>query len=365
MACRLVLAGYFGCGNLGDDSILAGLLEGISQLPVAPVVLSGSPEATRRQYGVDAVPRMNFGAVKRALEGAEALVLGGGSLFQDVTSVRSAAYYSKLVAMGKKATGRVIMLGQGFGPVRRFLGRAATASALRRATAIAVRDEDSFRLARSLGATCEIMLAADMAWLARPDPHASGGAFGVGDQKAVGLVPRAWARSKAIAEVFMLFSRHLSEDGTLPLMLPFDEAADRKLYNDMSRLGIGVPSVLKGIRTPDAMMARVQRLDGMVTMRYHGAVFAAKAGIPPLLVSYDPKVTALAGILGVPAAIPIEGLTIDRLVAAWDGLQARRGELVTKIDLVRRTMEEEARRNIDLLRRHVPSLADATKTEPS
>lgn len=361
MESKLVIAGYFGCGNLGDDAILAGLLNGLAHLPVRPVVLSGAPERTYRTFSVSAVPRKDLGAVAEALQGAEALVLGGGSLFQDVTSAASAMYYAKIVSMGKKATGRVVMLGQGFGPLNGFFGKKAASAALRQADAIAVRDEASGRLAASLGAKCEIKLTADLAWLANPD-RTEGGSFGVADQQTVGLAPRPWGKSKAVAEPFMQFVRKLSADGHLPMMLPFDETQDMKLIEEMGKLGMGNPSVLKGIKSPAAMMARIERMSAVVAMRYHGAIFAAKAGIPPILVSYDPKVSALSSILEVPSAIPTEGLSADRLWAAYENMEKNKERHVTRLAAIRPSLEEKARENVELLCRCVPSLRGEGRT---
>ena len=357
MEPKVVIAGYFGCGNLGDDAILAGLLQGLSGLPVRPVVLSGSPERTYRDFGTEAIPRKNLGAVAKALEGAEALILGGGSLFQDVTSAASAVYYSRIVSMGKKSTGRVIMLGQGFGPVRRMVGKWAVAGAVRKADAIAVRDQESLKLVRAFGAQCEVRQTADLAWLAKPEASSAGEGFGMGDQRTVGLVPRGWKQLKPIAVVFSQFARKLSEAGHMPLILPFDEAGDEKLYAEMNKNTDGRLPMLRGIRSPQAMLARVERLHGVVTMRYHGAIFAVMAGIAPILVSYDPKVTYLSEILEVPAAIPFDRLTVDRLANVWEQYEQKRDYYATRMPIIRQNLESKARENISMLCRFVPSLA--------
>ena len=53
---KLLVSGYYGFGNLGDEALLAGMLGG---LPGAQVtVLSGQPEATQTLHNVGAVHRL-------------------------------------------------------------------------------------------------------------------------------------------------------------------------------------------------------------------------------------------------------------------------------------------------------------------
>ena len=76
---RVILCGYYGMGNGGDEALLASLLQ---MLPasVEPIVLSGNPQETRDRYQVNAVPRKSLGAVLSALRDADAFIWGGGSL---------------------------------------------------------------------------------------------------------------------------------------------------------------------------------------------------------------------------------------------------------------------------------------------
>lgn len=51
---RVLVSGYYGFGNLGDEALLAGLLGGLKEQGHTPVVLSGDPKATEEQHGVEA-----------------------------------------------------------------------------------------------------------------------------------------------------------------------------------------------------------------------------------------------------------------------------------------------------------------------
>ncbi len=100
---KVVLSGYFGFGNAGDEAILAAEVAALRQLipQVEITVLSGNPRKTAATYNVEAEPRGNLWALCRALRRADLLISGGGSLLQDITSNRSIPYYLGVMALAK------------------------------------------------------------------------------------------------------------------------------------------------------------------------------------------------------------------------------------------------------------------------
>ena len=56
---HIVISGYYGFGNAGDEAVLAGLVDTFrAAIPgVSLSVASADPEATRRMHGVDAFDR--------------------------------------------------------------------------------------------------------------------------------------------------------------------------------------------------------------------------------------------------------------------------------------------------------------------
>ena len=59
---RITVSGYYGCGNTGDEAILAGIVESFAARASvgsdAFVVLSADVATTRALHGVAAEPRM-------------------------------------------------------------------------------------------------------------------------------------------------------------------------------------------------------------------------------------------------------------------------------------------------------------------
>ena len=85
----MLLCGYYGEHNLGDDALLQVLA---SQIPShwALVVTARDPEAVLSLVsGVTTVSRRSLSETIQALDRVDALVLGGGRLLQDGTSFNS------------------------------------------------------------------------------------------------------------------------------------------------------------------------------------------------------------------------------------------------------------------------------------
>ena len=96
---RVVLSGYFGFDNVGDEAILFSIIRALRKLEpsVDITVLSNNPAETAATYGVETVNRWNIGEVRAALKSADGLISGGGSLMQDATSWKSIPYYSAVI----------------------------------------------------------------------------------------------------------------------------------------------------------------------------------------------------------------------------------------------------------------------------
>ncbi|NLO04505.1 MAG: polysaccharide pyruvyl transferase CsaB, partial [candidate division WS1 bacterium] len=197
---RLLLSGYYGFGNAGDEAVLSATLTEIRRrLPEAePVVLSADPQATRRQHEVAALPRWPFGSLREAVRSADLLVSGGGSLLQNATSSRSLIYYLLTLELARRANVPYMIHGQGLGPLNGLLSRRATGRVLRNARAITLRDEASMALAADLGAPEErLTLTADSAVLLEPVSDAEVDAILaeaglMPDRPVVGMVVREW-----------------------------------------------------------------------------------------------------------------------------------------------------------------------------
>ena len=150
---NILISGYYGFNNIGDESILRTVIDNLREkLPdVEITVLSQSPARTAEKYAVKAAQRMNLWDIFRSVWRCDMLLSGGGSLLQDATSSRSILYYLFILRLAQLLGKRTFIYSQGIGPINAPRNRRLTASVLRRADGIVVRDSKSRDLLLELG----------------------------------------------------------------------------------------------------------------------------------------------------------------------------------------------------------------------
>lgn len=167
---RAVLLGYYGFGNLGDELLLQACIEmlcrcGLSREQIA--VLSNNPEMTRRNFGVHSFNRWKFGHVVKVLRDSDTMILAGGGIFQDSTSLKSCVWYWAMVRLARILGVKVYAIGQSIGPLNSSISRIFAGNALRVCGKIHVRDKKSSLLAKTLG--CEnVIEGSDLVMTLKP-----------------------------------------------------------------------------------------------------------------------------------------------------------------------------------------------------
>ncbi|MGI6037258.1 MAG: polysaccharide pyruvyl transferase CsaB [Limnochordia bacterium] len=309
---EIVVAGYYGFGNLGDEAILAGLKEGLARLaPQARLtVISADPLCTEKLHGLQAVAR-NSPAMVKAISKADLFILGGGGLFQDQTSLRSPLYYLSLVLLARALGRRVVFYAQGLGPLRSALGRAAAEMALRRAQWVSVRDGDSQRWAQERG--IGVRLTADPAFLLPLPPKTRE----KGNYLALSLRPWPGLNPGVLGEGIAKGAKAL---GLQPLFIPFQEM-DRPLCQEVASLsgGLVYPEEL----SPQGALELLGSCRLLLGMRLHSLILGAKVGLPSVGLIYDPKVEAFLELIDRPG-LPVTQATAEEIVRLLSDAYGRR-----------------------------------------
>jgi polysaccharide pyruvyl transferase CsaB len=283
---RVLVNGYYGFGNTGDEALLEGLLRGLTAAGHEPRVLSADPAQTAALHGVLAFHRLR--SLPAALSWCEAFVSGGGGLLQDRSSRRSLRYYLLLIRVARALGKSVVVYGQSIGPLSGS-GRRRVAAVLR-GVPIAVRDTHSVDLLAGLGLTAT--LVGDPALLLDPPSGP------IGETGTI-LVPRAGHPD--LTDALAAVGVDSLESGLPVALLPFHPEEDGP---EVERLRAALPSAR--LLWPADHREVLRLISGarlVVSARLHGLILSAAAGTPFVGLVYDPKV---AGFLAQSGGIGFE-----------------------------------------------------------
>jgi polysaccharide pyruvyl transferase CsaB len=351
---RILISGWYGNGNVGDEALLAGMLRAIAAADgtIEPVVFSDDPPRTAREHGVPARSRDNrthrtrLASEARALPRYDGLAIGGGGLIKDFGgrpgNVHAWLRPGILASLLRKPASWYAI---GVDEVRHEKSRAVVRTAAARARLITVRDAGSARALLALGIPNEPVVTADPAVLTTA-PHAS---WLAEERPLVTVCPRRWKSTGAGVDRPDLEERVLSElAGALDLLvehhgarirlLPFrsapgDDDAEvcRSVLERMTRTDDA--RVLPLPESPEVAGELVARSQLVVGTRLHSLILAAAAAVPFFGLEYMPKIRFFAERVGSArntatldeAAAP--GQLARRLESALEGRGGGRGRL--------------------------------------
>ncbi|HUN29631.1 MAG TPA: polysaccharide pyruvyl transferase CsaB [Alphaproteobacteria bacterium] len=352
---RVLLSGYYGFGNLGDEALLEVIVAQMrARFPSMQLdVLSATPEATARAYGVEATPRWSMRNVREAIGRADIVLSGGGGLLQTATSARSVVYYAGILREAIRQRRKAMIFAQSIGPLD-LLGRIVVRSFCRGLDCATVRDARSMRLLQSLLPQTPVEQTADPVFLYDiPSEDVDLSSEGLGTQPYAVVSVRKVSNLKdgqhAIARAV---DRLTQTHGVRVAFLPLGGAADAEVSTTIIRLCKSAPMLLPECRlSRAAAILRGARV--VIGMRLHALILAARFAVPFLAIPYDPKVSALCDDLrypldplwtpGKPAPLDsaVDAL-VDRLMSQRDILAA---DLREKVEEIRAA----AARNFDVL----------------
>ena len=343
---------------MGDEALLAIIVARLrARFPYVEIeVLSEAPELTAHELRVDATPRGDLGAIRRAINRADIVLSGGGGLLQDATSLRSLVYYAGIIRSAIKAHKATAIFSQSIGPLE-APGRLIVKECCKGLAAATVRDQRSVELLQPL-LSIPVTRTADPVFLYEEEPPPPGLEWlDAGDQPLVVVCVRKAPKFDAAALQIAAAVDRLSEQyGARVAFLPIGGTGDAEASTIVIRRCRTRPMLVGGGETLAITAAVLRRACAVIGMRLHALILAVRFGVPFLAVSYDPKVTSLCEDIAYPlpalwtspnqrskasAPRPAEAL-VDQL---WE----QRALLRTRLQAAGMEMRALAERNFDVV----------------
>lgn len=321
----ILICGYYGAGNAGDDASLAAVAGRLAAHdPTARLT------ATVRGKCAGGIPAgvwtvRTLREIKNELKKSRLLVFGGGSLLQDATSLRSLIFYAWVLRTAER-TGCPSVIWGGVGPLTTRTARRIAARAVRSTDAVYARDSAAAAEFFSLGAR-RVIPARDPAADTKPEDIPSELEKTIPWGRYIAFFPRSIAAlrrpggkrtgKKADDALFSALTGAAQRlaDGheTVPVfaaMSPEDNAVCRRMADETG--GRAIPA---GTLTPGGLVTLAAGADAVIAVRLHAAIFACSADVPTVIVDHDPKTAGFAADAHIPA-LPVGGLTADMIADA-------------------------------------------------
>lgn len=278
MAKKVAISGYYGFKNFGDELILSILTKQLKTQGADITVFSVAPEFTAKTYGVKSVRTFNPFDVIKTVAAADVLISGGGSLFQDATSLKSVIYYSFVLGLAQLFGKKTIIFSQGVGPLNHPISRFLVKNLFQRCNFVSVRDEKSLALLKNWQIEAELL----------PDPAYSLEILPRTKESVTGVQLRQF---DGVDEKFLLNLTAAIQ--TKPKIFSLQKSLDLEVCKNFAQKTGG--KIIE-----DNLIEELGRVEILVSMRFHALIVALKAGVKCAVINYDPKVKTLAETYGLP-----------------------------------------------------------------
>ena len=295
MKKRFVLSGYFGFKNFGDEAILSVIIARLKSQKAGITVISSDTQYTKSLYRhICAVPTFDFNNIIPAIYKSDILISGGGSLLQDVTSLKSLIYYLLIIFIALFFGKKVIIFAQGIGPIKSPLGRVFTKLLLQNCTYVSVRDKKSHELLQNWGIKSDLLC----------DPIFSLNIDKTQKEKKVSVQLRDCKGmnmdflDRLADEVNKNFTDYNIE------IYSFQDSIDleicKKFEQNLRMLNPDIKTTLYSGLTNSEITQHLSKSEYLISMRFHAIIVGLLAGTKTLGINYDIKVEKLAKEFDLP-----------------------------------------------------------------
>ncbi len=324
---KVLLCGYYGFGNQGDEALLSSMVKILSDydLELEVEALSYNVKYTEKIQGVNGFSRKSILKLIHKIFCVDYIIFGGGSLLQDTTSSKSLLYYMGIMFISKIFGKKVAIIANGFGAIRSKLNRFLVKIVLSMVDLISVRDSKSLETMREIGIKRKVHLTADITFLMEDMSIPK-----FNRKKAIGISLRKWQFSDDFLFQISSFADEMYRRGYEIRFYPMKQLDDVKVCKEVTRLMKNPAIVFDDIESPTQMIFSMRDCFAFVSVRLHGLIFATNLGIPSIAIDYDPKIGGFVSESSVYNAGKINDITSKNLVQALNYIEDNIDDMIHK-----------------------------------
>ena len=359
----MVLSGYYGFDNSGDDALLKAVIDTVrkEREDVKILVLSKKPAQTMEEHrGVYSINRYDFFAILKHLKRSRLFVYGGGSLIQDITSTKSLIYYTYLLKAAKMYGLKLMVYGNGIGPVVKKVNVKRARVALSMCDYISLRDPESMEVIKNLGVDTEktrTTISVDPAFTIEPsDATEVLAAEGLqGGKKYFGVSCRAWRFNEAnfVGKMAKIIEEKSRAYGLVPVYIPM-HPNDYNILKEIAAKTSVESVMLSKVYDVRQLMGICESLQFVMSMRLHTLIYAVAVGTPIIGLAYDPKVKNFVAYADLDMHLDTSNLdevALSKMIdEIWDNYDDVKEKIAKEAARLKALSGDDAKMAVQLLR---------------
>jgi len=303
---NVVIVGFYGHKNTGDEAILASLIGFLKNIDysIKITVFSANPSYTKSVHGVDAIKRVVkfpefFEALFKRLSyirKCNLLIVGGGGLYNDNWHI--IPYGTVEILIAKIFNKKIVIAGVEIGPYRHNISKILTRFVLKLSNMVIVRSRGSKDYLDKL--KVDGLESADLTFLLDRGNQERGKKILVNNNiptnKIVGICVRGLENSPKrklnIQAIGKCLDEFIESNKVNLLFLPFQYPEDNKISQQLIEIMKNKNKIY--FLNKELMYNEINdiicNLDFLIGMRLHSIIFAANNNIPFFAISYHLKV---------------------------------------------------------------------------
>lgn len=314
---NILISGYYGFDNFGDEAILGVLTKKLKSLNTGIRVISKSPKKTAALYDVASTLYFCLCQIIFRIKQYDILISGGGSLLQDVTSLKSLLYYLWVINAALFFKKKVIIFAQGLGPIKNKFGAFLTKKTLQKCTLVTVRDRKSKLILNKWSIEADLVC----------DPLFDLSLATSSPSNKVGVQLRSFKTLKENLLIKLAEQVNKEFSDKEIEIYSFQDSLDLKVCKHfeaiLKLINPKIKTTLIFNQTSQEILEKISKLEYMIAMRFHANLIALKYGIKTLAISYDIKVEKLAEEAQIPCVSMFASEDYDNMFAQLKNLDTQ------------------------------------------
>jgi len=310
---NILLRGYYGFGNAGDDALLQTILKSIESFDRNITIISKNPLPLNLMKKNKNVELNNINLVK-AMFINDVVIYGGGSQLQDFGTFKNFLTLLRSLILNwimKLRNKKVVYLGISIGPISSLRGKYLVKKIMKSCDLVIVRDQESFDFLMNISEDLsKYMLSPDLVLSFERDRKlAYIKEENIQKTLGINLMPH-YSEIKKDEKVEKIFMNNIvaliKENPEIKIKffqfqnksIMNDERTYEKLKKHIAVQNIKVKVEFIKYKNIENLVSEMRNCNFFIGMRLHSAVLCDVLKIPHIMLSYHPKGIGYAQYLG-------------------------------------------------------------------